>query len=94
MEGVVDWFPGRASAEAQTAGGEETLFQITREAGGYCLSQGGRERLVTVRAPLCRGAGGVDAAQAAARYLPHAALPDARPGGGAARPGRPGGQGR
>jgi propionyl-CoA carboxylase alpha chain len=32
--------------------GEETLFQIRREEGGYCLAQGGRERLVTVRAPF------------------------------------------
>ena len=51
MEGVVDWFPGRALLRLKSKG-EETVFQIAREAGGYCLSQGGRERLVTVRAPL------------------------------------------
>ena len=50
LEGVVDWFPGRATLKL-TANGEDRLFQITREEGGYCLSQGGRERLVTVRAP-------------------------------------------
>jgi propionyl-CoA carboxylase alpha chain len=31
--------------------GQDTVFQIAREEGGYCLAQGGRERLVTVRAP-------------------------------------------
>jgi propionyl-CoA carboxylase alpha chain len=51
MEGVVDYFPGRSLLKL-IASGRETVFQITREAGGYCLSQGGRERLVTVRAPF------------------------------------------
>ena len=51
MEGVVDWFPGRSLLGLIT-GGTETIFQITREAGGYCLSQGGRKMLVTVRAPF------------------------------------------
>ncbi len=51
MEGVVDYFPGRSLLKL-IARGSETVFQITREAGGYCLSQGGRERLVTVRAPF------------------------------------------
>jgi propionyl-CoA carboxylase alpha chain len=50
MEGVVDWFPGRTQLSLKVKG-EETIFQIAREAGGYCLSQGGRECLVTVRAP-------------------------------------------
>jgi propionyl-CoA carboxylase alpha chain len=51
MEGVVDWFPGRTLLGLKSKG-EATIFQIRREAGGYCLSQGGRERLVTVRPPL------------------------------------------
>ena len=51
MEGVVDWFPGRTLLRLKSKG-EETVFQIRREAGGYCLSQGGRERLVTVRSPV------------------------------------------
>ncbi len=51
LEGVVEWFPGRPVLMLHV-GGEETLFQIKREAGGYCLAQGGRERLVTVRAPF------------------------------------------
>jgi propionyl-CoA carboxylase alpha chain len=51
MEGVVDWFPGRPLLRLK-AKGEDTVFQIAREAGGYCLSQGGRERLVTVRTVL------------------------------------------
>jgi propionyl-CoA carboxylase alpha chain len=51
LEGVVDWFPGRPILMLR-ADGEDTLFQIKREAGGYCLAQGGRERLVTVRAPI------------------------------------------
>jgi propionyl-CoA carboxylase alpha chain len=51
MEGVVDWFPGRTLLKLKSKG-EETVFQIRREAGGYCLAQGGRERLVTVRSPL------------------------------------------
>ena len=51
MEGVVDYFLGRSLLKL-IARGSETVFQITREAGGYCLSQGGRERLVTVRAPF------------------------------------------
>jgi propionyl-CoA carboxylase alpha chain len=51
MEGVVDWYPGR-SLMSLKSGGEETVFQIAREAGGYWLAQGGRERLVTVRAPF------------------------------------------
>jgi propionyl-CoA carboxylase alpha chain len=51
MEGVVDWFPGRALLRLRS-NGDEVAFQIRREAGGYCLSQGGRGRLVTVRAPL------------------------------------------
>jgi propionyl-CoA carboxylase alpha chain len=54
LEGVVDWFPGRALLKLNVQG-EETLFQIRREEGGYCLSQGGRERLVTVRAPTIAG---------------------------------------
>ncbi len=51
MEGVVDWYPGRSLLTLKHRG-EETVFQIAREAGGYCLSQGGRERLVTVRSPF------------------------------------------
>jgi propionyl-CoA carboxylase alpha chain len=51
MEGVVDWFPGRSLLLLKTKTGE-TIFQIAREAGGYCLSQGGRECLVSVRAPF------------------------------------------
>ena len=51
LEGVVDYFPGRSLLKLIT-GGRETLFQITREAGGYSLSQGGRQLLVTVRSPL------------------------------------------
>ncbi len=51
MEGVVDWFPGRSLLSLKSRG-EETIFQIRREEGGYCLSQGGRERLVTVRSVL------------------------------------------
>ena len=51
MEGVVDWFPGRTLLKLKSRR-EETVFQIRREAGGYCLAQGGRERLVTVRPPL------------------------------------------
>jgi propionyl-CoA carboxylase alpha chain len=50
LEGVVDWFPGRPLLRLKLRG-HEILFQIRREAGGYCLSQGGRERLVTVRRP-------------------------------------------
>ena len=50
LEGVVDWFPGRPLLKL-TVQGRDTLFQIRREEGGYCLAQGGRERLVTVRAP-------------------------------------------
>ena len=50
MEGVVDWFPGRTLLVLKSCG-TETVFQIRREAGGYCLAQGGRERLVTVRTP-------------------------------------------
>ena len=50
MEGVVDWYPGRTQLKLKVKG-DETIFQISREAGGYCLSQGGRERLVSVRAP-------------------------------------------
>ena len=50
LEGVVDWFPGRALLKLRVQG-EDALFQIAREEGGYCLAQGGRERLVTVRAP-------------------------------------------
>jgi propionyl-CoA carboxylase alpha chain len=51
LEGVVDYFPGRSLLKLIT-GGRATLFQIAREAGGYCLSQGGRKMLVTVRSPL------------------------------------------
>ncbi len=51
MEAVVDWFPGRSLLTLKTASGQVT-FQIAREAGGYSLSQGGRERLVTTRAPF------------------------------------------
>jgi propionyl-CoA carboxylase alpha chain len=51
LEGVVDWFPGRPMLMLRVHG-EDTLFQIKRETGGYCLAQGGRERLVTVRAPF------------------------------------------
>jgi propionyl-CoA carboxylase alpha chain len=50
LEGVVDWFPGRAVLKLRVQG-QDTVFQIAREEGGYCLAQGGRERLVTVRAP-------------------------------------------
>jgi propionyl-CoA carboxylase alpha chain len=50
LEGVVDWFPGRTLLDLKIKG-EDHVFQIAREAGGYRLSQGGRERLVTVRAP-------------------------------------------
>ena len=50
MEGVVDWYPGRTQLKLKVKG-DETIFQISREVGGYCLSQGGRERLVSVRAP-------------------------------------------
>jgi propionyl-CoA carboxylase alpha chain len=50
MEGAMDWFPGRALFRWQS-GGRETIFQFGREAGGYCLSQGGREMLVAVRHP-------------------------------------------
>ncbi len=50
VEGVVDWFPGRTLLNLKIKGVEH-IFQIARDAGGYWLSQGGRERLVTVRAP-------------------------------------------
>ena len=50
LEGVVDWFPGRTLLDLKSEG-QETIFQIAREAGGYRLSQGGRETLATVRAP-------------------------------------------
>ena len=51
LEGVVDWFPGRPVLMLRSEN-QDTTFQIRREEGGYCLSQGGRERLVTVRAPF------------------------------------------
>ncbi|HWC64001.1 MAG TPA: acetyl-CoA carboxylase biotin carboxylase subunit, partial [Rhizomicrobium sp.] len=43
LEGVVDWFPGRTLLNLKIKGVEH-IFQIARDAGGYWLSQGGRER--------------------------------------------------
>jgi propionyl-CoA carboxylase alpha chain len=50
FEAIVDWFPGR-SLLLLKHGGHETVFQIARHAGGYRLIQGGRDVLVSVRAP-------------------------------------------
>ncbi len=51
FEGVIDWFPGRPLLVLKH-GGQETVFQIARHAGGYRLTQGGRDILVSVRSPL------------------------------------------
>jgi propionyl-CoA carboxylase alpha chain len=50
FEAIVDWFPGRPVLVLKHQG-QETVFQIARHAGGYCLTQGGRELLVSVRSP-------------------------------------------
>ncbi|MBN9546968.1 MAG: acetyl/propionyl/methylcrotonyl-CoA carboxylase subunit alpha [Alphaproteobacteria bacterium] len=50
FEAIVDWFPGRPQLILKHQG-QETVFQIARHAGGYHLSQGGRELLVSVRSP-------------------------------------------
>jgi propionyl-CoA carboxylase alpha subunit len=50
FEAVVDWFPGRPLLILKHQG-QETVFQISRQAGGYRLQQGGRDFLVSVRAP-------------------------------------------
>ena len=50
FEAIVDWFPGRPKLVLKHQG-QETVFQIARHAGGYQLSQGGRELLVSVRSP-------------------------------------------
>jgi len=50
FEAIVDWFPGRPKLVLKHQG-RETVFQIARHAGGYQLSQGGRELLVSVRSP-------------------------------------------
>jgi propionyl-CoA carboxylase alpha chain len=50
FEAIIDWFPGRPMLILKHQG-EETVFQIARHAGGYCLTQGGRELLVSVRSP-------------------------------------------
>ena len=50
FEAIVDWFPGRPLLVLKQQG-QETVFQIARHAGGYRLTQGGRELLVSVRSP-------------------------------------------
>ena len=50
FEAVVDWFPGRPLLVLRHQG-QETAFQIGRHAGGYRLTQGGRDLLVSVRSP-------------------------------------------
>jgi propionyl-CoA carboxylase alpha subunit len=50
FEAVADWFPGRPLLILKHEG-QETVFQISRQAGGYRLVQGGRDVLVSVRAP-------------------------------------------
>jgi propionyl-CoA carboxylase alpha chain len=50
FEAIVDWFPGRSLLLLKHEG-RETVFQIARHAGGYRLIQGGRDVLVSVRAP-------------------------------------------
>jgi propionyl-CoA carboxylase alpha chain len=50
FEAIVDWFPGRPKLVLKHQG-QETVFQVARHAGGYQLSQGGRELLVSVRSP-------------------------------------------
>ena len=50
FEAIVDWFPGR-SLLLLRHDGRETVFQIARHAGGYRLTQGGRDVLASVRAP-------------------------------------------
>ena len=50
FEGVTDWFPGRPLLVLKHEG-QETVFRITRQAGGYRLEQGGRDILVSVRSP-------------------------------------------
>lgn len=50
FEAIMDWFPGRPKLVLKHQG-RETVFQIVRHAGGYRLSQGGREILVSVRSP-------------------------------------------
>ncbi len=50
FEAIIDWFPGRPMLILKHQG-QETVFQIARHAGGYCLTQGGRELLVSVRSP-------------------------------------------
>jgi propionyl-CoA carboxylase alpha chain len=50
FEAIMDWFPGRPKLILKHQG-QETVFQIARHAGGYHLSQGGREILVSVRSP-------------------------------------------
>ena len=51
FEAVVDWFPGRPLLNLKHDG-RETVFQIARQKGGYRLMQGGRDFLVSVRAPM------------------------------------------
>jgi len=50
FEGITDWFPGRPLLSLKHRG-LETVFQVARHAGFYCLTQGGREFEVIVRSP-------------------------------------------
>ncbi len=50
FEAVTDWFPGRPLLSLKHDG-RETVFQVSRHAGGYRLNQGGRDQLVNVRPP-------------------------------------------
>ena len=50
FEAITDWFPGRPLLSLKHQG-LETVFQIARHAGFYCLIQGGREFEVIVRSP-------------------------------------------
>ena len=50
FEGITDWFPGRPLLSLKHQG-LETVFQVARHAGFYCLTQGGREFEVIIRSP-------------------------------------------
>jgi propionyl-CoA carboxylase alpha chain len=50
FEAITDWFPGRPLLSLKHQG-IETVFQVARHAGFYCLTQGGREFEVIVRSP-------------------------------------------
>jgi propionyl-CoA carboxylase alpha chain len=50
FEGITDWFPGRPLLSLKHRG-LETVFQVARHAGFYCLTQGGREFEVIIRSP-------------------------------------------